>query len=598
MYILGINESHGASACLFKDGQIVAAVMEERFSRLKNDETYPKKSIDFCLQAAGISGHDVGIVAMASRSLNLLYSMYKRNSGFSVGDWLKEQDEYWRPRLLEGKSPSYRDIFASRHDPERFPYYYDVSEFRGEADYWDAEKFLALRKRTVCQHLGISEEKIRVIPHWYGHIAYAFYASPLLRQPTVILHMESGGDGKNASVSTFVPGEGIRPLCVSDKCPLGRIYKFMTLVMGMKPAQHEYKIMGLAPYASEQTTAKTYSIFKDLIAVKGLDFLPNPELTDSYFYFIERLRGHRFDGIAAALQRFTEEVIVAWAKNALCETGLSQLVFSGGVSLNVKVNKLLGELPEVERLFVPPSGGDESLAIGAAYAVYEDLARAGEWDFAAIAPLAHAYLGPEYGAHVVEAALAKHDIAARFNVHEHANHAFVAQQLAAGKVIARLTGPMEFGVRSLGNRSILAHPGYPDIVKKINDQIKYRDFWMPFCPTVKAERAADYLVNPKGFSAPYMTLAFDSVPACREAIKGALHPADYTARPQILTRGDNPSYYDLLCAFERETGIGALLNTSLNLHGSPVDCTPEDGLQTFLNSKLDGILLGDTLVLR
>jgi carbamoyltransferase len=598
MITLGVNESHGASACLFRDGHILAAAMEERFSRLKNDETYPKKSIEYCCKAAGIDPMEIDAVAMASYNLNPLYSIYKRNSGFSIDDWIKEQDEYWRPILFDGAQPSYKDIFAYRHDPEAFPYYYDFKDFQSESDWQNPAKFLELRKETLCCHLGISKSHIHVIPHYLAHSYYGMYASQMERCATLVFHAESGGDGKTASVMRFYPDTGLSSMVLTDQCFLGRIYKFMTLVMGMIPASHEYKIMGLAPYAHESYIKRSLKVLDGLVRVKGMDFEKSKRLTDSYHYFVEKFKGHRFDGVAGALQHFTESLLTTWVTNAVEATGISQIAFSGGVSMNVKANKAIADLPCVSNVFIPPSGGDESLCIGAVYKLLEDKWKSGLLPLEEIKPLDHAYLGPSFNNGDIAAAINSKDIAEKYAIKEKVSATDIAQALANGKVIARLAGPMEFGARALGNRSIMADPRNAYVVKKVNEQIKSRDFWMPFCPSILEERANDYLINPKDLRAPFMTIAFDTYPTIREKLIAALHPADFTARPHLVSQKTNPEYYNIIKAFEKITGVSAILNTSLNRHGFPIDCTPEDGLETFENSALDGIVLENTLVMR
>ena len=163
----------------------------------------------------------------------------------------------------------------------------------------------------------------------------------------------------------------------------------------------------------------------------------------------------------------------------------------------------------------------------------------------------------------------------------------IAEEIKNGKTVARFSGRMEFGQRALGNRSIIADPSNPDIIKKINKQIKQRDFWMPFTPTILIERTKDYIINQKNIDSTFMTMAFDSTKLGQKHLRGAIHPYDNTVRPQILTRDQNPNYYLLIKEFEKLTGIGALLNTSFNLHGDPIVCSPEDAMYTFVNSDLD-----------
>ncbi|KPA15160.1 carbamoyltransferase [Candidatus Magnetomorum sp. HK-1] len=600
MIILGINESHGASACLSIDGKIVSAVMEERFTRLKNDEGYPYKSIEYCLKENGIKSEQINYIALSSESLDPLSIITRRMSYFSVDDWIKEQKEYWKPKLLKGKHPDYYKIFSYKIDKEKHPWYYDFSEFENQNDWSDPNIFLTIRKKLICKHLGVKEDIIKVVKHYTSHSYYGFYGSQIPRKPTLIFHAESGGDGMNASIMKFENiNKGLEYIYLTDKCFLGRIYKYVTLLLGFLPGQHEYKIMGLAPYAREKYIQRSLKVFKETLQVNNIDFLLSEKLSDCFWYFEEHLRGHRFDDIAGALQRFVEELIVNWVKNAVKETGIRQVVFSGGVSMNVKINKLLWELEEIDNFFVPPSGADESLCIGATYKVLEDAYKKGQIkNFNDIEPIKTTYLGPSFDDKNVRDAIEKKNIKNQYQIIDNPSPKQIAELLAKGKVIARLKGRMEFGARALGNRSILANPSFPKIVKKINEQIKSRDFWMPFCPVIKADREKDYILNPKNIKAPFMTIAFDTVKNKQNSIFGALHPSDLTARPQVLKKEYNPEYFEIISEFEKITGIGVLLNTSLNLHGVPIDCTPEDGLSTFLNSSLDGILLNNSLILR
>jgi carbamoyltransferase len=187
------------------------------------------------------------------------------------------------------------------------------------------------------------------------------------------------------------------------------------------------------------------------------------------------------------------------------------------------------------------------------------------------------------------------DLQSRFKILPSPSRDWIVASLISDKIIAHMKGRMEFGQRALGNRSILANPSNPMNIQKINRKIKFRDFWMPFTPTILAEREGDYLENPKKLRSPFMTMAFDSKELARRELISALHPADYTVRPQVLKKEDNPRYYDLIKSFEKKTNIGGLLNTSLNLHGEPMVCSPEDAIHTFLNSELD-ILLFDNFL--
>jgi carbamoyltransferase len=294
----------------------------------------------------------------------------------------------------------------------------------------------------------------------------------------------------------------------------------------------------------------------------------------------------------------TEELLSRWAANAVAQTGLGDVVFAGGVAMNIKLNLVLSELDGLSRLHVGPNPADESNAFGASYAVMHEACRARGLPTETIRPLPHAYLGPSYSTADVRKAILGAGIDGRFLVRERMTHRELAQYLADGRTVGICRGRMEFGARALGNRSILANPSDPGIVRKINAQIKYRDFWMPFTPSVLAERAGDYFENPKGLDLPYMTIGLRSKPLAQRELVAALHPSDLTARPQFVSPHSNPEYYDLIREFEAQTGIGGLLNTSLNLHGHPMVNSPADALFTMCNSDLDVMYFGDIALVR
>ena len=259
--------------------------------------------------------------------------------------------------------------------------------------------------------------------------------------------------------------------------------------------------------------------------------------------------------------------------------------------MNVKANQRIMELPEVDDVFIFPSCGDESNAIGCAYLKYAEgkLRKGKEID---LSPLEDLYFGPEFTDTEIERVLGRYSYCYRkYSNIEQA----VAELLAAGQIVARFKGRMEFGARALGNRSILANPSYPQVIRIINEMVKNRDFWMPFAPSILDTRAKDYVKYNKSIHAPYMMIAVDSIDERNEII-AASHPYDHTIRPQIVYEKWNPDYYHLIKSFEGLTGIGAVLNTSFNLHGYPIVCSPEDALEVFRNSGLNYMALGNFLV--
>jgi carbamoyltransferase len=264
--------------------------------------------------------------------------------------------------------------------------------------------------------------------------------------------------------------------------------------------------------------------------------------------------------------------------------------------MNVKANMLLAAEDWARDLFVFPSCGDESNAVGAAYLGYLDRCDAAGQP-PAPRPVGPAYLGPGLDDGEVESLIRARDLGSRYRLSEPERiEERIAELLVTDGVVARCAGRMEFGARALGNRSILANPGDPRIVPLINRMIKNRDFWMPFAPTLLREREADYLVNPKGLASPYMMLAFPTNPKRRDEIIAAVHPHDGTARAHILDETWNPAYHRIVREFERRTGVGGVLNTSFNLHGEPLVASAEDAVDTFERSGLRHLALGRWLI--
>jgi carbamoyltransferase len=265
--------------------------------------------------------------------------------------------------------------------------------------------------------------------------------------------------------------------------------------------------------------------------------------------------------------------------------------------MNVKAMMHIAGLREVDELFVCPTPSDESLAIGAAYMVMHDAVKARGGDPSKVLkPLPHAYLGPAPARDEIAAILREFAGDDRYRIHEKTDPATIASLLVQGKIVGRCAGRSEFGARALGNRSILADPRNIGVIRRINESIKSRDFWMPFAPSIKAERADDYLANRKGMRAPYMTMAFPTTPLAQKELTAGLHQADLTCRPQIVDRAQNVNYHEMITAFERLTGVGGVLNTSFNLHGEPIVQTPADAARVYRLSQLDALLLETALI--
>ncbi|MCX5778205.1 MAG: carbamoyltransferase [Elusimicrobia bacterium] len=592
MIILGINEDHNGTAALIKDGEVIACASEERFSRIKNDTEYPKQAIDSILISTGIKPAQIDYVAFAGKYIDPLQMSIKRLTRYKIGDYINEMHEYWHKILIDKTQSSYyHDLLKEKRFSDKSGIYYDYSFMKDTPEDKWGECMNTMRCKMVKEHLGAAAEKVSFVDHHTGHAYYAYYASPRDNKGKVAIVTADGwGDGCNATISV-IENNSIKEIHRTAMCNMARMYRWTTLLLGMKPNEHEYKVMGLAPYTKDYLRKPAYEVYKETLVVDGLDFKWNKKPSDMYFYFREKFEGMRFDGISAGIQLWLEEILITWISNVMRHTGAEVLYYSGGLSMNVKANKVLAELPIIKGFYVSPSGGDESLAIGAAFVLAKEKGEQPK-------TLKHAYLGyaPTVEESIAVVAPFRND--KRFLVIDNPSNEMLAGFLAESKVLGRCVGNMEFGARSLGNRAILCDPSKHDNLRLINEKIKFRDFWMPFTPSILKERSSDYLVNPKNLNAEYMTIAFESTLKARKDLQAAIHPYDFTVRPQLVSKETNKEYYELLKAFEAISGIGGVLNTSLNLHGFPIVRTAQDAIETFINSGLDGMILPKILILK
>lgn len=593
MNIIGLYEDHTSTACLMRNGEIVACASEERFTRKKAYQGYPRNVIDYLLSF--IDKKDIDLIVFAGKDLSPGLIMMGREQNFSVDDFITQQKEHFYPIYYEGKDPVVterefclkmikRNNVSMQDNQFDFPKDFEIT---GDSKV-DFPKFNQIRKQTIMEHIGITEDKILFNDHHVSHASYAYFASPFRGKDCIVITADGDGDDRIDATISIAKSDKVEEIFRTVNQHIGKMWRYVTLILGMKPQQHEYKVMGMAPYADSNIVNHAYSIYKEHLVVDGFDFKYKTKPKDLYFYFKDRLEGIRFDGIAGGVQKWTEEIIKQWFRNIIKKTGIKRIVYSGGLSMNIKVSKVIHEMPEVEEYYVVPSGGDESLPMGACYAQTKDEPK----------PLDNIYLGPEFSDDKVLQVAQDAVTTGKYEIEEIATMDRIAELLVEGKTLARCSGRMEFGARALGNRSIIADPSNSEIIRKINTQIKMRDFWMPFTPSILIEREKDYIVNPKNIRSPFMTMAFDSTELAKVELKGAIHPYDHTVRPQIVEKERNPGYYNLIKAFEKKTGIGGVLNTSFNLHGDAIVLSPEDAVYTMDNSSLDLLLFNDIILLK
>ncbi len=585
-----VHVGHNASAALMRDGVIVAAALEERFCRTKNVVGYPRRAIDFCLKSAGVSGAALGRIATTTVNRSGLMIKAPTSTAFSLRDYHEYYGDRYYGRIMRGEDTF--DYLRWLRDDSKFndaEQYFDFS-YLTDAVLRDTTQDVALFRtetaRCLAQHLGVDRGRIEFLDHHTCHAYYAYYGSPFRGGDTIALTMDSWGDGRNQTVWKFSDA-GATLLAESAENDLARIYKMATLVLAMRPDEHEFKVMGLAPYAKPSHVARAREVLDDLLAVDGMRVVHRNRPRDLYAYLRAAWLDHRFDNIAGAVQSYTECIAAELVTNIVAATGVRRVVMSGGVAMNVKMNKVIAELDCVDALYVCGSGGDESLSIGGCYVLNADSGTN--------APLAHMYLGFDIADEVPSFDhTAYRD---RFDVTLTSDADLVASLLVKGDIVAVARGRAEFGARALGNRSILANPSRRESVQQINEAIKNRDFWMPFALSILDERHGDYLVNPKQLESPVMSISLDARPDRYREIEAGTHPYDRTVRPQFVSREHAPEYHRLISAFERQTGIPALLNTSFNLHGEPIVDTIADAVRTFELSGLDHLWIDDSVLL-
>ncbi len=590
MNIIGINVSHNASACLMVDGKIVLAAQEERFTKIKNYSGYPKQSIDYCLAYLKNNNFSLDKVVFSTVDDVALWYAYPIQHYFKMKDYQNHYGEgfYGRKLRKEDVTDYYQYIIDNRNKntaPTYLPYE-QIKDIDSLVN--DVEQFRNLQRAYAAAQCAVDEAKVEFIDHHTCHAYYGYYASKRKSDNCAVITLDSDGDGCNQTVWHFNNGD-IKKIRFTNQCDLARIYKITTLVLGMKPDEHEYKVMGLAPYAKSDYVDVVYKdVYESLLKVEDAKVLHNNRPADLYAYLIEKLKPYRFDNIAGAAQKFVEEIAVELFTQVHELTGAKHFCVSGGVSMNVKMNMILSQLEFLEGIYVPASGSDESLCMGACYYVANQHSK----------PLENTYLGYDIQQDLTDENIQKLFVDNGYNVETHINHQAIAKILAEGNVVAVVRGREEFGARALGNRSIIAAPNDQEVVKMINEAIKNRDFWMPFALTILADYVDGYLENPKGLESPYMTIGFETLDENYARIKAGTHPYDKTCRPQILQKQANPEYYDLINEFYKLTGTPGLLNTSLNLHGDPICSTLGDVKYTFKNSGLNYLYINDSILVR
>lgn len=585
-YVLGISAYyHDAAASLVRDGEIIASAQEERFSRKKHDPRFPKQAINYCLGEAFISPSELDAVVFYDNPMLTLDRVMK--NAVTVAPAGRDQFVAACRGMLGGKA-RFRD---------------------------DLETILGEVPRLLVTH------------HHMSHAASCFYPSPF--EKAAILTIDGVGEWATCTLGV---GAGNRiELLEEIRYPhsLGLLYSAFTYYCGFKVNSGEYKLMGLAPYGRPK--------YADIIREKLIDVRNDGSfrLDTSYFGYLDTdmMLNSRFESLfggpsqradtlitrremdlAASIQLVTEEIVMKLVSHAMQKAETKNVVLAGGVALNCVANGRVLRECGVDGIFIQPAAGDAGGALGAALLVSHQLLGAERVVPTRGDTLKGSYLGPRFAPHEIEAILERQDWPSQHLADPNERADVIAEALAEGLVVGFFSGRMEFGPRSLGARSILGDPRNPEMQSTMNLKVKFRESFRPFAPAVLAERAAEYFEIKA--DSPYMLLVApvkaerqlpmkravtdgdDMLPILNQArsdIPAVTH-VDYSARIQTVESDYNPDFFRVLTAFHKKTGCPVLVNTSFNVRGEPIVCTPQDAYRCFMRTGMDLLVLEDRLL--
>lgn len=568
--ILGLSfDYHDSAAALLVDGHLVAAIHEERLTRIKHDPSLPQRSVAFCLQQAGINAQQLDAVVFYENPLRKFDRILKTSQHHSPG-YLKETLQAW---IAEGK-------FSPR--------------------------------QRIANLLGIDPGKIHYREHHRSHAASAFFASTF--DKAAVVTVDGVGEYETA---TIWKGQGttLEKIRHADfPASLGLFYSAMTAYLGFEVNEGEYKVMGMASYGMPIHTDVLRDIYRrtalglpelnpaffDLLTAGEYPF--TPRLTkllgpnrppEAPFSPMDDPEAQRHADIAASVQALTEEIYLDLCQQALDETGATALCIAGGVALNSKANRRLQDEFPVP-IFIQPAAGDAGGALGAAL----------DWHFATAKtpvtrPTFVAYQGRRFDNETIVHTLDSAGVEGYRQLNDDELYAEIATQLAQGKVVGWLNGRSEWGPRSLGARSILADPRRAEMKEIVNSRIKFRELFRPFAPSALAEMAHEYFELPSNLPAAtpedFMLSVARATPTAHQRIPAVVH-VDGTSRVQLVRAETAPRFHGLISAFYRQTGVPVLLNTSFNRRGEPIVDSPIDALNTFMWTDIDILVLENIVI--
>jgi carbamoyltransferase len=553
---LGLNYSqmHDSSACIARDGELLFAVAEERISRSKHDARFPKLAIQACLDFAKVSPEDIAEVCLGWQPIGQLYR--HDLSLYATGRW-------------------------------PLTYLNFLNSTRYFASMWHQ----ASGANRFTQRFSASKARFRHVDHHLAHAISAYSCSGF--DDAAVVVMDGRGAWEATSIWQGNNGHIEHVQTINWPNSLGLFYAEFTGFLGFTPNADEWKVMGLAPYGKPGVDlscflapeADPYRVYTDRLTGKGgraysgwPTALGSPREPESDISDLHK-------DIAYAVQDSCESAMMSVVRLALEKTGSRKLCMAGGVALNSKANGKIAASGMVDNIFVQPAASDDGVALGAALAPFLDGGQR-----LPLRSMRQAYLGPSFDDTTIESALKTYKI--RYTrLSDPA--ATAAELLSQGKIVGWYQGRMEFGPRALGSRSIIADPRDPEMNTKVNNAVKFREWWRPFAPSLKKEVAGEYLENVT--DSPFMILTAQVRPEKRAVIPSVTH-VDGSARPQTVEKEINPLYWRLIDEFGKRTGVPVIMNTSFNLRGEAIVHTPTDAFRTFFSSGMDALIIGSYLV--
>ncbi|HPR87833.1 MAG TPA: carbamoyltransferase C-terminal domain-containing protein [bacterium] len=577
MRILGFYDDHNAGSAIIEDGRILAAVEEERLSRIKlhngNEDGEPILSLEMVLKMTHSTPENIDKVAIGIMPAAQLQA-FIHNDLFKV-----QKNRKWILASLLSKSITWDKYWLW------YPYFYN--------------QFRINRTKKLLAKVGLGDKPIEFVDHHRAHAAAAYYTSG--RSRALIVTLDGQGDGQCGQVWLGEEGRLTHLKDVSSYHSPGLFYNFITWYLGYKPMRHEGKITGLAAHGKYEHVAEQ---FEKMFGLENGEFRYYMAEQQYQHAYPHRTNYDKFRAalppefesftpadVAAGVQVLTEHVVARYVDQFLQKTGPIDVVMAGGVFANVRVNQAVAELPNTKSVYIFPAMGDNGIPAGAAlHTFYQSM---GWPELHSMPRLDDVYLGPSYSDAEIETELKKAGL--QYTWHENIAPV-IAELLTKGSVIARFDGRMEYGPRALGNRTILYQPTDKSVNDWLNHKLKRTEF-MPFAPVTLAEDMEENYehITDNEYPARFMTITFNCSRSMQQGCPAVVH-VDQTARPQLIDEKTNKVYYNIVKEYKKLTGLSSVINTSFNMHEEPIVCTPGDAIRAFTQGYLEYLAISNFLV--